>query len=226
MVEVLERPRIVLVLPRARRARAISFFEYQKVRLAFPARPDPRGGTLAEGRTRSANRRAAATDTEKYMAVRGGALRRLVARMVGRARPRRRASGVVRGSRGATTARPAVRDAATLARPGPPAVCQPPASGRRTAPPGVQSTRGLQRFRAVGQRHTAERWFRRVAGLQAVAPSALLFRLKRPARCRTGRSPKATRAGARRAGSRSRTRDSPPLLDDAGIDRPGWFALM
>jgi hypothetical protein len=69
MVDVLERPRIVVVL-REPVARAISFFEYQKVRLRFPpeltldeylAEADALGDAV--GRT---------PETEKFMAVPGG----------------------------------------------------------------------------------------------------------------------------------------------------------
>jgi hypothetical protein len=213
LTRVLGRPRVVLVL-RDPVARAISFFEYQKVRLRFPpemtieeylAEADALGDAV--GTT---------PETEKFMAVRGGRYADWLPEwwdVLGRDAVRLVWFEELVGDDGATV----VRDVATWLGLDPDRL---PAAGLRSENRTTAYRHArLQRF-ALWANDTAERWLRRVPGLKRRL-RALYFRVN-------GRSEAASPvADATRAELEHRFAEPnarlAALLDGAGIDRPGWL---
>jgi hypothetical protein len=212
MAEVLERPRIVLVL-REPVARAISFFEYQKVRLRFPpelgleeylAAVDALGDAVG-----------ADPETEKYMAVAGGRYADWLPEwwdVLGRD-----AVKLVWFEDLVTDGATVVRDVAAWLGLDP----------DRLAAPGLRSENRttafrharLQRF-ALWCNDTAERWLRRAPGFKRWLRS-IYFRVN--GKARTGPEvSEATRAALARRFDAPNARLA-ALLDDAGIARPPWL---
>jgi hypothetical protein len=213
LTHVLEHPRVVLVL-REPVARAISFFEYQKVRLRFPAELSIEE-YLAEADALG-DAVGATPETEKYMAVRGGRYADWLPEwwdVLGRDAVRLVWFEELVGADGATV----VRDVATWLGIDPGRL---PAAGLRSENRTTQYRHArLQRF-ALWANDTAERWLRRVPGVKRRL-RALYFRVN-------GRSDAAapvadaTRAELARRFAEPNARLA-ALLDDAGIDRPGWL---
>jgi hypothetical protein len=213
LTHVLEHPRVVLVL-REPVARAISFFEYQKVRLRFPpelgiddylAEADALGDAVG-----------ATPETEKYMAVRGGRYADWLPEwwdVLGRDQLRIVWFEDLVGDDGAAV----VRDVATWL--GLDAGRLPTAGLRSENRTTAYRHARLQRF-ALWANDTAERWLRRVPGVKRWL-RALYFRVNgRPDV--TPSVSDATRADLARRFAEPNARLA-VLLDDAGIDRPGWL---
>jgi len=213
LVRVLERPRVVLVL-REPVARAISFFEYQKVRLRFPA-----ALTIEEYLAEAdalGDAVGTAPETEKYMAVRGGRYADWLPAwwdVLGRDAVRLVWFEELVGDDGAAV----VRDVATWLGLDPGRL---PAEGLRSENRTTAFRHArLQRF-ALWANDAAERWLRRVPGLKRRL-RALYFRVN-------GRSETAPPVGdATRAELSDRFAEPnarlAALLDGAGIDRPRWL---
>jgi hypothetical protein len=213
MVETLPRPRIVLVL-REPVARAVSFFEYQKVRLRFPpeltideylAEADALGDAVG-----------ATPETEKYMAERGGRYADWLPQwwdVLGRDAVRLVWFEDLVGDDGAAV----VRDVAAWLGldPGRLVATGLRSENRTTA---YKNAR-LQRF-ALWANDTAERRLRRMPGFKRWL-RALYFRVN-------GRSEStpsladASRAELARRFTEPNARLA-ALLDDAGITRPEWL---
>ncbi len=212
MASVLERPRIVLVL-REPVARAISFFEYQKVRLRFPpeltieeylAEADAVGDAVGR-----------APETEKYMAVAGGRYADWLPdwwEALGRDAVR-----IVWFDDLVTDGAPVVREVAAWLGLDPDRLPEPGLrSENRTT--GFRHAR-LQRF-ALWCNDTAERWLRRAPGFKRWLRS-IYFRIN--GKARTGPEvSEATRAALARRFDVPNARLA-ALLDDAGIARPPWL---
>jgi hypothetical protein len=213
LTHVLERPRVVLVL-RDPVARAVSFFEYQKVRLRFPpeltieeylAEADELGDAVG-----------ATPETEKYMAVRGGCYADWLPEwwdVLGRDAVHLvwfeelvRDDGVA-----------VVRDVATWL--GLDAGRLPAAGLRSENRTTAYRHARLQRF-ALWANDTTERWLRRVPGFKRWL-RALYFRLNGRSEPASSVSD-ATRAELARRFAEPNARLA-ALLDDAGIDRPDWL---
>jgi hypothetical protein len=213
MAKVLPNPRVLLVL-REPVARAISFFEYQKVRLRFPVdltleeyltELDALGDGV--GRT---------PDTEKYMAVRGGRYADWLPawwEVLGREAVRLVWFENLVGPDGARV----VRDVATWLGLDPGAL---PAVGLRSENRTTAYKHARLQRLALWGNDTAERWLRRAPGCKRALRS-LYFRVNG----RTDAAPvvsDATRAelAARFVEPNARLAG---LLDDAGITRPAWL---
>jgi hypothetical protein len=213
IVKVLPDPRVLLVL-REPVARAISFFEYQKVRLRFPAEltfdeylaeADALGDAV--GRT---------PDTEKYMAVAGG---RYADRLpewwdvLGPEAVRIVWFEDLVGPDGASV----VRDVAVWLGLDP----------GRLPPTGLRSENRTTAYRharlqrvALWGNDAGERWLRRMPGLKRWA-RALYFRVNG----RTGAAPDVTDAARAELAARFVEPNArlATLLDGAGIARPHWL---
>ena len=213
MTEVLERPRVVLVL-REPVARAISFFEYQKVRLRFPpeltieaylAEADALGDAV--GRS---------PETEKYMAVAGGCYADWLPEWwetLGRDAVR-----IVWFDDLVADGAAVVRDVAAWLGLDPERVADAGLrSENRTT--GFRHAR-LQRF-ALWANDTAERWLRRVPGFKRWLRS-IYFRINGKARSGPAVS-EATRAELARRFAAPNARLA-AMLADAGIEPPAWLA--
>jgi hypothetical protein len=212
MTEVLERPRIVLVL-REPVARAISFFEYQKVRLRFPteltldeylAEADALGDAV--GRT---------PETEKYMAVPGGRYADWLPEwwdVLGRDAVR-----IVWFEDLVADGATVVRDVATFLG----------IDAGRLPDTGLRSENRTTAFRharlqriALWGTDTAERWLRRVPGFKRRL-RALYFRINGSQESGPPVTD-ATRAELARRFEEPNARLA-SLLDDAGLARPAWL---
>ena len=209
---VLERPRVVLVL-REPVARAVSFFEFQKVRLRFPvdlsieeylAEADAVGETV--GRE---------PETEKYMAVLGGRYADWLPEwwdVLGRD-----AVKIVWFEELVSDGARVVQEVAAWLGLDPDRL---PAVGLRSEnrTTGFRHAR-LQRF-ALWCNDTAERWLRRVPRLKRWLRSAY-FRVNG----RTGSGPEMSEAARAELARRFFEPNArlAALLDEAGIARPAWL---
>jgi hypothetical protein len=211
--KVLDQPRVLLVL-REPVARAVSFFEYQKVRLRFPpeltmeaylAQADALGDTVGRD-----------PGTERFMAVAGGRYADWLPEwweVLGHDAVRIVWFEDLVGDRGAAV----VRDVATWL--GLDADRLPAAGLRSENRTTAYRHARLQRF-ALWANDAAERWLRKVPGFKRWL-RALYFRLNG----RTASAPdvaEATRAELARRFEEPNARLT-ALLDDAGITRPHWL---
>ncbi len=134
MSELLTNPRVLLIL-REPVSRALSFFAYQKIRLRFPADLSiadylAAADALGEDDFRD-------PENEKYMAFRGGLLRRLLAGMARDLRHRPAPCRVVRGAR--LRSGRSRRSARGMDRARPHAIPQRRARAPKTGPPGSRT---------------------------------------------------------------------------------------
>jgi hypothetical protein len=212
MTAVLERPRIVLVL-REPVARAISFFEYQKIRLRFPpeltleeylAEADALGDAVG-----------AEPDTERFMAVPGGCYADWLPEwwdVLGRD-----AVKLVWFEELVTDGAAVVRDVGTWL--GLDAKGLPAAGLRSENRTTAFRYASLQRL-ALWCSDTAERWFRRMPGFKRWLRS-IYFRINGKVDSGPELS-EATRAELARRFVEPNARLA-AMLDAAGVDRPPWL---
>jgi hypothetical protein len=212
LTKVLTRPRVLVVL-REPVARAISFFEYQKVRLRFPAE------MTIEQYLDEADRLGACVgrepDTEKYMAVVGGCYADWLPEwwdVLGRDSVKLVWFEELVGDRGDAV----VRDVAAWLGLDPGRLPHELRSENRTT---AFRHAWLQRV-ALFVNDTMERWLRRVPGFKRWLRS-IYFRINGRSRS-TSAVEDATRAelAARFAEPNARLA---ALLDAAGITRPHWL---
>ena len=213
LTQVVERPRVVVVL-REPVARAISFFEYQKVRLRLP--PDLTVEDYLAEADALGDAVGATPETERYMAVRGGRYADWLPDwwdVLGRDAVRIVWFEDLVSAEGAAV----VRDVATWLGLDPGRL---PAVGLRSENRTTAYRHApLQRI-ALWTNDTAERWLRRVPGVKRWL-RGLYFRIN-------GRSEAApsvtdaTRAELARRFAEPNERLA-ALLDGAAIDRPDWL---
>ncbi len=212
MLEVLDRPRIVLVL-REPVARAISFFEYQKVRLRFP--PELTIDEYLAGADALGDAVGRTPETEKYMAVPGGRYADWLPEwweVLGRD-----AVHLVWFEELVTDGAGVVRDVATFLGLDP---LRLPDTGLRSENRTVAFRHARLQRVALWGNDTAERWLRRVPGVKRGLRS-MYFRINGTKNSGPAISD-ATRAvlAQRFEEPNARLAD---LLDDAGLDRPVWL---